>query len=146
MYKINQVNQSHTSLQKSHRIQTNHKASLQQTRDSHSVPTLDMTLLCMNYIFKWCVLTWIWEIKPRHGVQHIKSGVRSCQIRHCFVADDNSLGDDVSDGENVTNQPTNDDTKDHLQCYIVMNERFSQNHILWSKCTKTITPISTFKM
>lgn len=89
------------------------------------------------------LLTWIGKIKPGHCIKHVQSGVSAGEIGGVFVVDDDSWGYDVSDRQNVAENPTQSHTKNNLKTqnemlhseiyaihefmYEVLNEKFKYN-------------------
>lgn len=61
------------------------------------------------------LLTWIGKIKPGHCIEHVQSGVSAGEIGGVFVVDDDSWGYDVSDRQNVAENPTQSHTKNNLK-------------------------------
>lgn len=68
-----------------------------------------------QYLYVILLLTWIWKIKPGHGIEHVQSRVSAREIGGVFVVDDDGWGYDVSDRQNVAENPTQSDTEDNLK-------------------------------
>lgn len=60
------------------------------------------------------LLTWIRKIKPGHCIEHVQSGVSAREIGGVFVVDDDGWRYDVSDRQNVAENPTQSHAENNL--------------------------------
>lgn len=63
----------------------------------------------------YLTLTWIGKIKPGHCIEHVQSGVSAREIGGVFVVDDDGWRYDVSDRQNVAENPTQSHAENNLK-------------------------------
>lgn len=77
------------------------------------------------------MLTWIRKIKPGHCIEHVQSGVSAREIGGVFVVYDDGWRYDVSDRQNVAENPTQSHAENNLK---TQNEMLHSEMLFMNLC------------